>query len=774
MTKLKGIAVLLFTAALAITTGLSLIDKVAEAKVESKVIIDGHGEIITQSEGAAVQHGSYRQPNSVESVHTGVKLSGGNGAVFYLGKIDLNSSKWDGDANALSGTDNESFFNFVYQPTNANNFNASNKGELLQFTIKLSNNDDYFEIKVTANVSNTDYYLNITTKGKSQSEFGTYRSGDNYGFSTEVNCKKNVIKSEDCEKLGLGNQDRSISTKGNGAVSIPFYYDNDENALYTPLTGTTNTSLKESYLIRDFDDEGTTYNNGEKWQGFTAENGKKPVDVTVTFNDVVNVEATAIVVTKLGSNYLTKETTAPKTETTLNAAVVNGNYSLMRGGQTITDSNLPLQVGDVIKLTPTTESLTNVTLSDVRKLSVNGENIQEKLTKTQTLSEVYYSYTITENDLKQSTLNLSVTFDRLCDVTVYDEASTPNKVTYNEWLTDGKFNFTNETASPNKLNVNPVNGKALLCYARLDLAEKDDDGKFKLKRNDFNVPSLSEGLTYKFSDEISLAAANKQPNNELKTAFALVPQMQFKAVYCSVYNGYEIKLTSGKLNDYSGLRFTVNFNKDDLNEYIRYIPDVKNDNPFGDIHNYITTMHQINSANNVTNGDYDVNSITVNDWSKNGWAPDDLNVYNGLNLVNGTNATASELLNKYSYAHQIILDGEPLWNLDASSKYYYAVTLVNITKASVNNKYVFMPCVTLKYISGSQTVMLLNATVTNLKTLATDKFHKHVSNDFNSGYKYLFCDQNNVDYYSNYTMTDVQWLVNLTNLNLTFYHKKTT
>ena len=739
----------------------------------------GHGEISTQSQNATVTHGTYQQPNLLSANHTGVKLSGGTGAIFNLGTIDIAKSSWDGTFSGLTGSNSSSFIEFVYQPTNKDNFElkSTGKGELNSFTIKVSQGDKYFEIKPQYTANSLLSAMHFQAKADNQSTFGSYRS--NMDFSSSI-CRKNVITANDCAKTGRGNTDQTMSTRGETAVAIPIYYDYTDNAIYTPLTGTANNALRQSYLIRDFDGS-QPYNDGTTWTKFSKNgNGEVFVNVTITFNEVYNADYSSIVITKLGDNYLTTQQSAPQINTTLIAQVNNGEYSVLRNNEIveITQEN-PLKLNDVIKFKTLNDSLTNLPLTDVRTLTINDKTYDNNtalnvLTKTTENSSVYYSYTVTQSDLENETLNVSISFDRLCKITVYDNAS-DNDVILKEqylWAMVDEFQFPYPTASSSSLNTGSSDTDVLLGYARLDIAEKDDEGNFQLLRNDYNVYDVQCGVLYSSEYDLSHDVCQTITNENLKTAFAIVPDMTFKTVYCKIDINYEFKLTGGNTNTYSGLRFTVNFNKAQFENYLTYLPTSSNLNPFGEIHNYITTLSHLNKANDVQIGNnYDISTITANHWRLNGWAPNDTNVTNGLNLINGTNSSASDMQGKYGYVYKNISSGEELWNNDTSLNYYYAITLNNVNESIANNSYVFMPCITINHLNGLSTVMLTSAVTTTIKEQATIKFNKHVTvGDDGEQRKYVFYDINGQKYSSNYTATDIQWLVNLANLNITFQY----
>ena len=728
---------------------------------------------ITAENGGKVEYGVYEQPNFAGVNFKGARLIGGTGATFNLGNIDISKSNWLGTATSVkantASNKNNSFLEFAFHPTNKDNFtcnNSSEGGELSHVTFKISQGERFFEFKTVyysykkSSTSAPTYELLIRAKADNQSNWGAFRSNLSYLIANDTSvARKTTITKSDADSLGIYNNgsDLKVGFQGNSQTAFPFYFAN--NALYTPMTYTS-TGYTDAYLIRDFDSTNVKYNNDTTtsnagaitsgkakaivWQGFTAdESGAVNVNVSVTFGTVSNSEVSSIIITKLGDNYLTEAPIEEEKQANIN--VINGSYLRYRNGEVVTDS---VKEGDVLRFTPNNDAKTNFLLSDVKSLIINSneynfEQANNLLNKVETNDSVYYEIALSNDYFENSVLNLTLTFDRNCEIKVSNDKTV---TTYNEWLIGGSFNFSN---LPNFESENNV----LIGYARTDVATKSTDGTFINIRNDYNVPNVNElgTLIYEKDSVLGSSAVELESNENLKRAYTIVPNMTFEAVYINLCIETEIKLTSGSLTDYSGLRFIVKFTKESLDNYSKFVIN-NNANPLGEVYNFITTACQIEKGGSGVT----VQDITASSWYNDGWTSFDtannLGLYNITNVTKPTNA---------GYIVKTFNENENVWNDNYTNAYVYAITINNFSLSNANKTYIFSPVIFVSGIKGKTENIIFKKAIVTPSELAKEKFTLICKTEEFSGYNYTYKDQYGVRYWSNYTILDAQWLLNI-------------
>lgn len=253
-------------------------------------------------ENAAAELGAYAQIGS-NVKFTGLKLSGKTGATFNLGKFDLSSSNWKGSYDQLTAFSN-SFLEFAFNP-------STNKNELKEVIFTLSQGGKKVSISVRyCSFDSIENEIAIVAKADNQSNYGCYRKGRSQLILANAGTvRKGLLKGKDgLTQLGL-QKNYKTGAEGNAETAIALFYDND--ALYSSSTTvvTSVDDLANSYLIRNFKSENLNDNNGEIWQGFTADgSGKIKVNLTVTFGETLNNDETSVVVTKIGDTDFKKGT----------------------------------------------------------------------------------------------------------------------------------------------------------------------------------------------------------------------------------------------------------------------------------------------------------------------------------------------------------------------------------------------------------------------------------------------------------------------------------
>lgn len=337
----------------------------AETTVNTSSIVDN---VVYSGTGAATDYGTYYDLEATSKSFTGLKLTGGTGAKFELGTIDLAKSYWNGvdmtygseynysnvtvrddmqakdDVTAENPRDynkflydtttdsvygkyyngSDSFANFIafafaphvnrFKKTPYDNASAPNynEKELKGFTITLtdvSNNGNYLTIKSTEQSdSNGEGGRNLGTNGNGQSVNAGMRK-----------------KGTDGPRLYNGLRVTMSDVGGANQVPYELCYSQDWNAtdeasrepaLYSPNGSGVAGTIAGTWLIRKF--AKTTYANAgcvsdSAWNGFSS----SKVKVTITFDEVQTVSdkndesktnegVTSLVITSLGGYDLTQ------------------------------------------------------------------------------------------------------------------------------------------------------------------------------------------------------------------------------------------------------------------------------------------------------------------------------------------------------------------------------------------------------------------------------------------------------------------------------------
>ena len=337
----------------------------AETTVNTSSIVDN---VVYSGDGTAVEYGTYKDVVTDTKSYTGLKLTGGTGAQFNLGTIDLKKSYWNGvdmtygkdapfsgvtkttdmqenaegvvrDYNKFlydtttesiigkkyTGTDYANFIAFAYAP-HVNRYNyGKDKGtenkdgtyfgisynELKALTIRLTD------------VNDSSNYIDIVSSEQQDSntdsrDFGTNGNNQKYGG----------MRKKGTDGPRLYNLLRVSQSANGGPEQVPYElcYSQDwdatdeanrEPALYSPNGSGAAETIGGTWLIRKY--AKTTYANAgcmsdNAWNGFSSSN----VKVTVTFNVVrtisdqndeskTNEGVTSLVITSLGGYDLTKE-----------------------------------------------------------------------------------------------------------------------------------------------------------------------------------------------------------------------------------------------------------------------------------------------------------------------------------------------------------------------------------------------------------------------------------------------------------------------------------
>ena len=267
------------------------------------------------------------------------------------------------------------------------------------------------------------------------------------------------------------------------------------------------------------------------------------------------------------------------------------------------------------------------------------------------------------------------------------------------------------------------------------------------------MPNVNElgTLIYEKDSVLGCSAVELESNENLKRAYTIVPNMTFEAVYINLCIETEIKLTSGSLTDYSGLRFIVKFTKESLDNYSKFVIN-NNANPLGEVYNFITTACQIEKGGSGVT----VQDITASSWYNDGWTSFDtannLGLYNITNVTKPTNA---------GYIVKTFNENENVWNDNYTNAYVYAITINNFSLSNANKTYIFSPVIFVSGIKGKTENIIFKKAIVTPSELAKEKFTLICKTEEFSGYNYTYKDQYGVRYWSNYTILDAQWLLNI-------------
>lgn len=337
----------------------------AETTVNTSSIVDN---VVYSGDGTAVDYGTYQDVHTNTKSFTGLKLTGGTGAKFDLGTIDLAKSYWNGvdmtydkgapfsgvsvttdmqenaegvvrDYNKFlydtttestigkryTGTDYANFIAFAYAPhVNRYNYgkdNGSKKPDGTYFGISY-NELKTLTIRLT-DVNDSSNYIDIVSSeqqdGNTDSRvFGTNGNNQKYGG----------MRKKGTDGPRLYNALRVTQSANGGPEQVPYElcYSQDWNAtdeasrepaLYSPNGSGAADTIGGTWLIRKY--AKNVYSNkncmsDNAWNGFSSSN----VKVTVTFNVVRTISdqndesksnegVTSLVITSFGGYDLTKE-----------------------------------------------------------------------------------------------------------------------------------------------------------------------------------------------------------------------------------------------------------------------------------------------------------------------------------------------------------------------------------------------------------------------------------------------------------------------------------
>lgn len=307
------------------------------------VTLENYASKIAKSDGATVTSGSYSYTPKTSARawnnKTGVKLTGGAGATFSLGTIDISKSNWVGTANTVSAnTETDKFASFIefWALPNVTGDDSTNP-ELKSMTITLTDVNDSsnkIDILVSSQNNGGTGVLTFQAQATGQNTMASYRSGKTELTTTVGYVSKKDILTATAEATGIKNGG-GIGYEASGNHMYPIYlaYDKDDNALYSPITYSTNVAdLSMSFAIRDFDevypDLASTGDNA--WSGFKSDY----VNVSIKFNELrSDVTSTSVLINSLGGTTFTDTLAvddgyAVVTDTLNSGAVVGDTVSL--------------------------------------------------------------------------------------------------------------------------------------------------------------------------------------------------------------------------------------------------------------------------------------------------------------------------------------------------------------------------------------------------------------------------------------------------------------
>ena len=352
MKKLTKIVLgVILSVAMVVTGGLAF-SNLNNAYAKTSIEVVGVGTVSTESSGASVDYGSYKQLHN-DNYFTGVRLTGKTGAYFNLGTIDISKSNWAGTKNTVVAGNNNSFLELVFDPHDTDQDLRSGvnwTGELSYVQFQFTQGNTTLTLRVRYyNYSNSgkdtdvsnEYTVGATISNNLE-DLGCYRlkQGDKTLTTLQSGVRKGNLNLADATALGYAKSGHVFSSRGDATYAIPFYYDFDDVALYTPGTFPA-TGLDDNYLIRDFDSTEPVENKKKTittWSGFTknGNNGEVLVDVKATFGTVYGDSPSSIVITKLGDYNLNANATLYNNDAkVLNVAGVNGSAKLGTYAQSV-------------------------------------------------------------------------------------------------------------------------------------------------------------------------------------------------------------------------------------------------------------------------------------------------------------------------------------------------------------------------------------------------------------------------------------------------------
>ncbi len=387
----KIIASVSLSLCMAFSAGIALSSFTSNGYASASTTVAGatYASTVVKSTGAEVAFvKDEAQLNLATSKFTGLKLTGKTGASFNLGQVNIAESDWAGTYTTTAGEDannkNNSLIELVFAPHDNDDVTTSSvstgSNEIDYITITFSQGSSKLELQVDyysyGNTGSAEYLAKA--KAGNQNTIGAFRSNQN---DLQPTVRKSNLDATAATNLGYSTSGNGVfGTRGNATYAIPFYYDFNDVALYTPGTFSA-TGLSDSYLIRDFNSTEKKYNGSDNiWNGFKKDlSGKAMVDVTVTFNTVRGTSPTSIIVTKLGNTQITESITIEDKDMSI-LSVKNNIGSVAVDSNVVL--NLPYQKGCAFTTTDLNEQRTvsvkyNGTVIDT---FAEGDFVENKLT----------------------------------------------------------------------------------------------------------------------------------------------------------------------------------------------------------------------------------------------------------------------------------------------------------------------------------------------------------------------------------------------------------
>lgn len=365
----KIIASVSLSLCMAFSAGIALTSFTSNGYASASTTVTGsaYASTVVKSTGASATFvKDEAQLYATDSKFTGLKLTGGAGASFDLGQVNIGDSDWAGTSTTAvsenANNKNNSFFEFVHAPHSKTfcpekeNASDNESTELKEVVFTFTQGTQKMYVSVKSYREGDWDELNIMAKGGNQPNYGCFRSDRN--FVTAI-VRKGQVLATTATALGLGNTELKVNTIGKSTTTIPLYYDVKETAIYTSITSSVVPSLANSFLIRDFNSTNAKENllSDGNWTGFKKDsNGKIMVDVNVTFTSVTSgCTETSIIVTKLGNTQIGETITVEDKD--MDVIPVKNNIGNVAVGNNVV-LNLPYQQGCAFTTTSITEQRT--------------------------------------------------------------------------------------------------------------------------------------------------------------------------------------------------------------------------------------------------------------------------------------------------------------------------------------------------------------------------------------------------------------------------------
>ena len=388
-------------------------------------------------------------------------------------------------------------------------------------------------------------------------------------------------------------------------------------------------------------------------------------------------------------------------------------------------------------------------------------------------NEGYYTVEVNNNIIYNCSISIQATFDRYCKITVIDDYI--GSKDFYAWTMTDTFSLDSTSGGVfgySSVQTGKSNGeKSLVAYARLDLGEKYE-GENEFTRTDgFTYYVAGKGQLYysgvKLGDYTS-SAINQDVQNQ--KAYCIVPNMVFETIYIGFNVRTEIKLeddgNDGVNDQYSGLRFVVEVNKEDWDRYKFYSKETyENNRSATAFYNYITTKSTLDNV-----GVTDYASIGTK-WMSPGWNPT-LGKVNGLGLTciskNGEKYDGKTVEGAkggfifYGLSETTIENGD-MWldnsKLGYSDDYYtYALTIRNFK--DTKQTYVLSVLCSATYLLGGNTGLIKIPLEANLATVCQEKYDNVVNAgvDVADGVNRFKVSIDGVEKYYSLSYKHLQWL----------------